>query len=190
MSKNVEVVSVSKKSQKTASKTTSKKIGRPDTEERIDPSSLIDRTSIFFEMPSTELIVNITGYRLRKRIIKANGLPTEVNSVDLRMITQTEQERSQIANVPVIAKATWNDLMEVLLAHKLTFKQALGSEIYPNLRAKENGGFDWQECNLMVNITPRPGKDGRFWMGSIEEVTTAPIEVEEEAMDISSMMEE
>lgn len=189
MSKNVEVVSVSKKSQKTASKTTSKKIGRPDTEERIDPSSLIDRTSIFFEMPSTELIVNITGYRLRKRIIKANGLPTEVNSVDLRLITQTEQERSQIANVPVIAKATWNDLMEVLLAHKLTFKQALGSEIYPNLRAKENGGFDWQECNLMVNITPRPGKDGRFWMGSIEEVTTAPIEVEE-AMDIRSMMEE
>jgi hypothetical protein len=91
--------------------------------------------------------------------------------------------------VPVIAKATWNDLMEVLLAHKLTFKQALGSEIYPNLRTKENGGFDWQECNLMVNITPRPGKDGRFWMGSIEEVTTAPIEVEE-AMDISSMMEE
>ena len=179
-------VSVSKNSKKTASKTT-KNTENEEAEYEFTPEKLIERAnreSIFFQMPGHPLDINITGYRLRYRIIQGD----EKLSMDLRMITSDDQERSQIANIPEIAAFTWRDIMGIFAEHKLRFREPLGADIYPNLRTPENGGFDWQPANLMINVTPRNGKNGQYWMNRITELKLAKIEIESEseAVDLAS----
>lgn len=170
MSKSVSV-SVSKNSKKTAKNTENKE------EYEFTPEKLIERAnreSIFFQMPGHPLDINITGYRLRYRIIQGE----EKLSMDIRIITEDDQERSQIANIPEIAAFTWKDIMTIFAENKLRFREPLGVDIYPNLRAPENGGFDWQHANLMVNVTARNGKNGQYWMNRITELKIAKIEIE------------
>lgn len=168
-------VSVSKNNKKTSSKTAKNTENKEEYE--FTPEKLIERAnreSIFFQMPGHPLDINITGYRLRYRIIQGE----EKLSMDIRIITEDDQERSQIANIPDIAAFTWRDIMSIFAEHKLRFKEPLGADIYPNLRAPENGGFDWQHANLMVNVTARNGKNGQYWMNRITELKIAKIEIE------------
>ena len=110
MSKSVSV-SVSKNSKKTAKNTENK-----EAEYEFTPEKLIERAnkeSIFFQMPGKPIDMNITGYRLRYRIIQGE----EKLSMDIRIITEDDQERSQIANIPEIAAFTWKDIMTILFLH-------------------------------------------------------------------------